>query len=83
MTAVPLPRRITDHRRVQTDARVQTVTETMGVIRMIKLFGWELRILDQLTERRDEELQLDKKSKLLDLTNSAVKQVFTYCTSKS
>ena len=61
---------------IQTDARVQTVTETMGVIRMIKLFGWELRILDQLNERRDEELQLDKKSKLLDLTNSAVKQVF-------
>ena len=55
----------------------------MSVIRMIKLFGWERRILDQLTERRDEELLLDKKSKLLDLTNSAVKQVFTYCTSKS
>lgn len=54
----------------------------MGVIRMIKLFGWELRILDQLTERRDEELQLDKKSKLLDLTNSAVKQVFAHLTLK-
>ena len=52
---------------------MQTVTETMSVIRMIKLFGWERRILDQLTERRDEELLLDKKSKLLDLTNSAVK----------
>ncbi|KAL7284501.1 hypothetical protein ACG7TL_001792 [Trametes sanguinea] len=51
----------------RTDSRVQTVTETMNVIRMIKLFGWEPRITAQLDKKREEELTLVRRSKLLNL----------------
>ncbi|KAL6299635.1 multidrug resistance-associated ABC transporter [Sparassis latifolia] len=52
----------------KTDARVQSVTEIMSVIRMIKLFGWEPRVVDQLLEKRDDELLYQKKSKILELS---------------
>ncbi|EJC98299.1 P-loop containing nucleoside triphosphate hydrolase protein [Fomitiporia mediterranea MF3/22] len=39
-----------------TDKRVQYVTEAMGILRMIKLFGWESYMLKQLSHRREEEL---------------------------
>ncbi|KAI0052512.1 hypothetical protein FA95DRAFT_1675194 [Auriscalpium vulgare] len=53
----------------KTDARVQTVTETMGVLRMIKLFGWEPKIDDKVAEKRDVELKFIKKRQLLNLVN--------------
>ncbi|PCH35077.1 hypothetical protein WOLCODRAFT_155747 [Wolfiporia cocos MD-104 SS10] len=53
----------------RTDARVQTVTENLGVIRMIKLFGWEPRVAEQLAEKRTEELEYQKKFRLLELLN--------------
>ncbi|KAI0728488.1 hypothetical protein C8Q72DRAFT_917712, partial [Fomitopsis betulina] len=40
-----------------TDARVQTVTEMLGVVRMIKLFGWEPRVVNKVAEQRREELR--------------------------
>ncbi|KAF8883972.1 hypothetical protein BD779DRAFT_1787388 [Infundibulicybe gibba] len=43
----------------KTDARVQTVTETMNVLRMIKLFGWESKINTRVADKRDEELLPD------------------------
>ncbi|RPD55459.1 P-loop containing nucleoside triphosphate hydrolase protein [Lentinus tigrinus ALCF2SS1-7] len=53
----------------RTDSRVQTVTEMMNVIRMIKLFGWEPRIATQLNEKRELELVSVKKNRLYDLAN--------------
>ena len=47
----------------------------MNVIRMIKLFGWEPRVAAQLSEKREEELELIKKNKLLDLVNNNLKCV--------
>ncbi|KAH9907116.1 ABC transporter type 1, transmembrane domain-containing protein [Fomitopsis serialis] len=71
----------------KTDARVQSATETMNVIRMIKLFGWEPRVGKQLAEKREDELELVKKSKLLDLINNnlnhaipLVTMIVTYAT---
>ncbi|KAI0640442.1 P-loop containing nucleoside triphosphate hydrolase protein [Trametes meyenii] len=52
----------------RTDSRVQTVTEMMNVIRMVKLFGWEHRIAAQLDAKREEELIAVRKSKLLTLS---------------
>ncbi|OJT09188.1 ATP-binding cassette transporter abc4, partial [Trametes pubescens] len=49
----------------RTDSRVQAVTEMMNVIRMIKLFGWEDRTAAQLDERREIELRLVRKTKML------------------
>ncbi|KAI9056602.1 multidrug resistance-associated ABC transporter, partial [Trametes sanguinea] len=74
LITLPLPGWITKqiqgaHREKmkRTDSRVQTVTETMNVIRMIKLFGWEPRIAAQLGKKREEELAAVRKSKLLTL----------------
>ncbi|KAJ7062926.1 P-loop containing nucleoside triphosphate hydrolase protein, partial [Mycena amicta] len=40
----------------RTDARVQTVTELLGVLRMIKMFGWEQQMKSKLEEKRKDEL---------------------------
>ncbi|EKM60769.1 uncharacterized protein PHACADRAFT_246884 [Phanerochaete carnosa HHB-10118-sp] len=53
----------------KTDARVEHVTESMNVIRMIKLFGWEPRMNDQVAEKREDELTYIKKFKMLELLN--------------
>ncbi|KAI0080061.1 P-loop containing nucleoside triphosphate hydrolase protein [Panus rudis PR-1116 ss-1] len=53
----------------KTDARVQTVTEVMNVIRMVKLFGWEARMNEQLAEKREQELMYQRRLKLLELAN--------------
>ncbi|KAI0798592.1 hypothetical protein BC629DRAFT_232884 [Irpex lacteus] len=50
-----------------TDARVQNVTEMMGVLRMIKLFGWENRVKESVGEKREEELKWVWKGKLLGM----------------
>ncbi|KAJ2931797.1 hypothetical protein H1R20_g5295, partial [Candolleomyces eurysporus] len=51
----------------KTDNRIQTLTEAMGVLRTIKLFGWEKNIQEKADKRRDEELKLVWKWKLLHL----------------
>ncbi|KAJ7061977.1 hypothetical protein C8F01DRAFT_986919, partial [Mycena amicta] len=40
----------------KTDARVQTVTEILGVLRMIKMFGWEKQIKAKIDVQRQDEL---------------------------
>ncbi|KZP30958.1 P-loop containing nucleoside triphosphate hydrolase protein [Athelia psychrophila] len=59
----------------QTDSRVQTVTETLSVLRMIKLFGWESKMNDKLGEIREHELYWTRKAKILSIVNSNV----NYC----
>ncbi|KAF7377873.1 ATP-binding cassette transporter [Mycena sanguinolenta] len=60
----PLPRYVTKlQSSVQkqalekTDSRVQTVSETMSVLRMIKMFGWEKQVYERISEKRAEELK--------------------------
>jgi len=48
----------------QTDARVQAVSEAIGTLRMIKLFGWEAKIGKELEEKRSEELEYVWKDKV-------------------
>ncbi|KAI0782159.1 P-loop containing nucleoside triphosphate hydrolase protein [Abortiporus biennis] len=71
-TLIPLPGFLTKRMRgfqvkkmKKSDARVQVVTETMNVIRMIKLFGWEKKTSDQIAEKRDEELKYIRILKIL------------------
>ena len=45
----------------------------MGVIRMIKLFGWEPRIINQLNEKRNEELVSLRRNRMLGMMNSMCK----------
>ncbi|KAF8957025.1 multidrug resistance-associated ABC transporter [Flammula alnicola] len=53
-----------------TDARVQTVSEAINVIRMVKLFGWEHKMSERLQEKREEELRLIWKTKFLNYVSS-------------
>ncbi|KAJ1309716.1 hypothetical protein OPQ81_006481 [Rhizoctonia solani] len=62
-------------RMKKTDARVQTVTESMNVIRMIKLFGWEKKVIGQVEEKREEELTYYKKRQFLGLVNMNINYV--------
>ncbi|KAJ3564415.1 hypothetical protein NP233_g8309 [Leucocoprinus birnbaumii] len=56
----------------KTDARVQTVTEAMNVLRMIKLFGWETKMNDRIAEKREDELLWLWKRQLLELINNNI-----------
>ena len=47
----------------------------LGVIRMIKLFGWEPRIAEQLDKKREEELKALRKSKLISMSIGLCKYV--------
>ena len=42
---------------------------------MIKLFGWEPRVADQLAQKREDELKYIRKNKILELTNNNIKYV--------
>ncbi|KAH7930564.1 hypothetical protein BV22DRAFT_1124835 [Leucogyrophana mollusca] len=64
----------------KTDARVQTVTETMNVLRMVKLFGWENKMDKKITEKREKELVWTWKQKLLELVNNNLNFVIPLCT---
>ncbi|KAJ3551734.1 hypothetical protein NM688_g4534 [Phlebia brevispora] len=63
-----------------TDARVQKVTEMMNALRMIKLFGWERRVSEQVSEPREDELKLIWKRKILGLGNTTIKLVYLFMT---
>ncbi|KAJ7246497.1 multidrug resistance-associated ABC transporter [Mycena rebaudengoi] len=50
-----------------TDARIQKVTETMNILRMVKLFGWMSFSEQQINEKREEELVWVKRAQLLNV----------------
>ncbi|CCM01503.1 uncharacterized protein FIBRA_03559 [Fibroporia radiculosa] len=64
----------------KTDARVESVTEIMNVIRMVKLFGWEPRVAEQLSKKREDELRFQWKYRLLGLVNDVVNHVIPFIT---
>ncbi|EED80190.1 predicted protein [Postia placenta Mad-698-R] len=43
-----------------------------GVIRMVKLFGWESHLMRQISKKREDELAWLRQSRLLNLFNSMV-----------
>jgi len=52
---------------VATDVRVDSVTEAIGALRMIKMFGWEDRIKERIAVKREDELNLIWKRRLVNL----------------
>ncbi|KAF9243741.1 P-loop containing nucleoside triphosphate hydrolase protein [Melanogaster broomeanus] len=64
----------------KTDARVQTVTETMNVLRMVKLFGWQKKMGERISEKREVELLLTWKLKLLELVNNNMNHIIPVLT---
>ncbi|KAJ3760576.1 hypothetical protein EV360DRAFT_81041 [Lentinula raphanica] len=61
-----------ERRLKKTDARVQSVTESMNVLRMIKLFGWESKMETRIAEKRDEELIWIRRRQMLELFNGII-----------
>lgn len=57
----------------QTDARVQAVTEVMNVIRMVKMFGWENKMDDRVSNLREEELVYQRRRLFLQAFSTIVK----------
>jgi hypothetical protein len=45
----------------------------MNVLRMIKLFGWEKKMDENVSEKREEELQWIWRRQVLDLISGALK----------
>lgn len=45
----------------------------LSVIRMVKLFGWESKVNDQIGAKRDVELRFLTKRRLLALLNNNLK----------
>ncbi|TCD69030.1 hypothetical protein EIP91_009093 [Steccherinum ochraceum] len=54
-------------RMTKTDARVQQVTETMSIIRMVKLFGWEAKMNDRIAKVREEEMEHTQKFRMSEI----------------
>lgn len=50
----------------------------MNVIRMIKLFGWEPKVKQEIDEKRSEELVWIKRRQYLDIINGCVKFVTNF-----
>jgi len=50
-----------------------TPQKAMNVVRMIKMFGWESKIGEQMSVRRENELVWIKKRFFLSMANMVVK----------
>ncbi|TFK30740.1 ATP-binding cassette transporter [Coprinopsis marcescibilis] len=64
----------------KTDARVETVSEAMNVLRMIKMFGWERKMDERIAEKRENELLFIWKRQILDLINGSLNFVIPVAT---
>ncbi|KAJ7758122.1 hypothetical protein DFH07DRAFT_818757 [Mycena maculata] len=56
----------------RTDGRIQSVSEAVNVLRMIKLFGWEGKMKDRIADKRDDELLWIRKRRFIDLGSNLV-----------
>ncbi|KAJ4476620.1 hypothetical protein J3R30DRAFT_3759412 [Lentinula aciculospora] len=61
-----------EKRLKKTDARVQSVSESMNVLRMIKLFGWESKMESRIAKKRDEELIWIRRRQILEIINGII-----------
>ncbi|PSS37122.1 hypothetical protein PHLCEN_2v995 [Hermanssonia centrifuga] len=65
----------------RSDARVQTVTEALGgVIRTVKLFGWEQKMSERIDAQRQGELKAIRKTKFLWLATSILSNLIPMAT---
>ncbi|KAL0567860.1 hypothetical protein V5O48_014131 [Marasmius crinis-equi] len=68
-----LTHRIQKEKMKRTDERVQMVTETTKVMRMVKLFGWEAKMSERIAEKRAEELKWIRKLRFVQVLAKVVK----------
>ncbi|KAJ6556823.1 hypothetical protein DFH09DRAFT_1248351 [Mycena vulgaris] len=56
----------------RTDERVQSVSEAVNALRMVKLFGWDDKMKKTIEGKRDAELTWIRKRRFIDLASSLV-----------
>ncbi|KAI9434147.1 hypothetical protein H4582DRAFT_2112597 [Lactarius indigo] len=67
--------------KIQRETAKRASTAAMGILRMIKLFGWEPKIAARLAEKREQELQYIKLRQIMLVVNGNIKwMVVTYIT---
>lgn len=72
---MPVCRRLSKVSRL-TDSSVRIwPRQAMSILRMVKLFGWEPKIREEIVNKRKEELILARRSKILNLVTVNVKWV--------
>ncbi|KAJ7670138.1 P-loop containing nucleoside triphosphate hydrolase protein, partial [Mycena polygramma] len=57
----------------RTDARVQAVSETMNMLRMVKMFGWEQQMQQKIDEKREAELIWIRWEKIVFVANAILR----------
>ncbi|KAJ7691733.1 P-loop containing nucleoside triphosphate hydrolase protein [Mycena rosella] len=62
------------------DARIGTISETMNVLRMIKLFGWEDKMLARVNDKREEELHWIWKREIFEWVANTVNNLIPIVT---
>ncbi|KAJ6595665.1 P-loop containing nucleoside triphosphate hydrolase protein [Mycena vulgaris] len=62
------------------DARLGTISETMNVLRMIKLFGWEEKMLARVNNKREEELHWIWKREIFEWVANTVNHIIPIIT---
>lgn len=64
----------------RTDERVQSVSEAVNVLRMVKLFGWEGKMKARIEDKRDDELLWVRRRRILDLISNLINFVIPIIT---
>ncbi|KAF8307152.1 hypothetical protein DL93DRAFT_151027 [Clavulina sp. PMI_390] len=64
----------------RTDARVEAINETVGLARLIKMFGWETQMEEKLDKLREEELKYVKQTFIYELFIGQFSWVFPFLT---
>ncbi|KAF8201224.1 P-loop containing nucleoside triphosphate hydrolase protein [Mycena galopus ATCC 62051] len=62
----------------KTDSRIQSVSETMNLLRMIKLFAWQRKIGEEIDTRREIELSVLWKRRLVDMVHTTMNLVIPF-----
>ncbi|WVQ74585.1 hypothetical protein IAR50_004186 [Cryptococcus sp. DSM 104548] len=67
-------------RMLATDSRIDTITEAIGALRIIKMFGWEDRIKERVAAKREDELTLIWQRRLMNLFTTLLNTVLPVLT---
>ncbi|TYJ59220.1 hypothetical protein B9479_000209 [Cryptococcus floricola] len=67
-------------RMLATDSRIDTITEAIGALRIIKMFGWEDRIKERVAAKREDELTLIWQRRLMTLFTTLLNTVLPVLT---
>ncbi|WVR03866.1 hypothetical protein IAU60_000864 [Kwoniella sp. DSM 27419] len=87
VVTLPLPGLVTKKqaqyqtkRMEATDSRVDSITEAVGALRMIKMFGWEDRVKERVASKREDELHFIWQRRLMSLLTHVLNNILPVLT---